>query len=141
MLKQAMEGTFRPEFLNRVDDIIVFRSLDKDDMKTIIGIELEKVAKRLKEKGLALTLTEEAKDFLIEKGYSPEFGARPLRRAIEHNIEDPLAESLLNGAFAGKDTITVRVHKDEEGAKKFVFDATNGAPSPQLVAAGGEQKG
>jgi ATP-dependent Clp protease ATP-binding subunit ClpC len=141
MLKQAMEGTFRPEFLNRVDDIIVFRSLNKDDMKTIIGIELEKVAKRLKEKGLALVLTEEAKDLLIKKGYSPEFGARPLRRAIEHNIEDPLAESLLNGTFSGKDTITVRVQEAEGGEQKFVFDATSGAPAPQLVAAGGEQKG
>jgi ATP-dependent Clp protease ATP-binding subunit ClpC len=139
MLKQAMEGTFRPEFLNRVDDIIVFRSLNKDDMKTIIAIELEKVAKRLKEKGLALVLTEEAKDLLIKKGYSPEFGARPLRRAIEHNIEDPLAESLLNGAFAGKDTINVRV-QEVEGESKFIFDATSGAPTPQLVAAGGEQK-
>src|SRR5947199_455539 len=91
-LKQAMEQSFRPEFLNRVDDIIVFRSLSKPDMKNIIGIELAKVEKRLKEKGLALVLTEEAKELLIEKGYSPEFGARALRRAIEHLLEDPSAE-------------------------------------------------
>ncbi|TMQ35087.1 MAG: ATP-dependent Clp protease ATP-binding subunit, partial [Planctomycetota bacterium] len=88
-LKQVMEGTFRPEFLNRVDDIIVFRSLNKADMKNIIDIELAKVVKRLKEKGYALVLTEEAKELLIDKGYSPEFGARPLRRAIEHLLEDP----------------------------------------------------
>src|SRR5207244_2025874 len=83
-LKQVMEGTFRPEFLNRVDDIIVFRSLNRNDMKNIIGIELAKVEKRLKEKNLKLVLTEEARELMIEKGYSPEFGARPLRRAIEH---------------------------------------------------------
>src|SRR5262249_21693061 len=101
-LKQAMEQNFRPEFLNRVDDIIVFRSLTKDDLKEIIGIELSKVMKRLKDKNLALVMTEEAKDLLIEKGTNTEFGARPLRRAIEHFLEDPLAEDLLRGAFNGK---------------------------------------
>src|SRR5436309_1331507 len=135
-LKQVMEGTFRPEFLNRVDDIIVFRSLSKPDMRNIIDIELAKVVKRLKEKNLALILTEEAKDLVIDKGYSPEFGARPLRRAIEHLLEDPLAEELLKGNFAGKDTITVKVH-EVDGEKKLYFDAT-GATAPELVATGGE---
>src|SRR5437868_2794596 len=139
VLKQVMEGTFRPEFLNRVDDIIVFRSLNKPDMKNIIDIELGKVVKRLKEKNLILVLTEEAKDLLIDKGYSPEFGARPLRRSIEHLLEDPLAEELLKGSFQGKDTITVRVH-EVEGEKKLFFDATSGAGSGELVAAGSEGK-
>jgi ATP-dependent Clp protease ATP-binding subunit ClpC len=133
-----MEGTFRPEFLNRVDDIIVFRSLTRDDLKQIIDIELAKVSKRLKEKNLNLVLTEEAKDMIIEKGSSLEFGARPLRRAIEHLLEDPLAESLLHGQFEGKDTITVRV-QEADGEKKLFFDATGAA---ELVAAGaGENKG
>jgi ATP-dependent Clp protease ATP-binding subunit ClpC len=134
VLKQVMEGTFRPEFLNRVDDIIVFRSLNKADMKNIIDIELAKVIKRLKEKNLLLILTEEAKDLLIEKGYSPEFGARPLRRAIEHLLEDPLAEELLKGNFQGKDVITVRVH-EVDGEKKLLFDATAGSPGGELVGA------
>jgi ATP-dependent Clp protease ATP-binding subunit ClpC len=138
-LKQVMEGTFRPEFLNRVDDIIVFRSLNKADMKNIIDIELAKVTKRLKEKNLNLVLTEEAKDLLIEKGYSPEFGARPLRRAIEHLLEDPLAEELLKGSFQGKDTITVRVH-EVEGEKKLLFDATASTGAGELVGAGSETK-
>jgi ATP-dependent Clp protease ATP-binding subunit ClpC len=138
-LKQVMEGTFRPEFLNRVDDIIVFRSLHKGDMRNIIDIELAKVIKRLKEKNLVLALTDEAKDLLIEKGYSPEFGARPLRRAIEHLLEDPLSEELLKGAFQGKDTITVRVH-EVDGEKKLVFDATGPAPASELVGAGSENK-
>ena len=137
-LKGEMEKNFRPEFLNRVDDIIVFRSLNKDDLKQIIDIELAKVSKRLKEKDLTLVLTDEAKDFIIEKGTSLEFGARPLRRAIEHLLEDPLAEELLRGTFDGKDTITVRV-KEENGEKKLDFDTTASNP-PELVAAGNESK-
>jgi ATP-dependent Clp protease ATP-binding subunit ClpC len=138
-LKAEMERNFRPEFLNRVDDIIVFRSLTKDNLKKIIDIELSKVSKRLADKGLTLVLTEEAKDFLIEKGTSLEYGARPLRRAIEHYLEDPLSEDLLRGYFTGKDTITVRVH-EEGGEKKLYFDATTTA-TPELVGAGSEAKG
>ena len=133
-LKQAMEGTFRPEFLNCVDDIIVFRSLTKEDLKHIIDIELGKLIKRLKEKNLALVLTEEAKDLLIEKGSSLEFGARPLRRAIEHLLENPLAEELLKGSFEGKETITVGVG-DTDGEKKLMFEATNKMPQPELATA------
>jgi ATP-dependent Clp protease ATP-binding subunit ClpC len=125
---------FRPEFLNRLDDIIVFRSLTKDDMKHIVKIELEKVSKRLKEKNLALVLTEEAEQVLIDKGFSPEFGARPLKRTIENQIEDPLSEELLRGTYTGKDTIMVKVH-EVDGEKKLSFEAT-GAPQPELVAAG-----
>jgi ATP-dependent Clp protease ATP-binding subunit ClpC len=131
-LKQAMEGSFRPEFLNRVDDVIVFRSLTKEDLKRIIDIELSKVSKRMKEKNLTLVMTDEAKELLIERGTSLEFGARPLRRAIEHMLEDPLAEELLHGAFAGKDTVTVRI-EEKDGEKKLAFDATGVAP--ELVAA------
>ncbi len=138
-LKQAMEGNFRPEFLNRVDDIIVFRSLNKNDMKNIIDIELAKVSKRLKEKNLKLVLTDEAKELLIEKGYSPEFGARPLRRAIEHSLEDPLSEELLKGNFQGKDTITVRT-VEVDGDKKLTFESTSSTGAQELVGAGTEAK-
>ncbi len=122
-LKGEMEKTFRPEFLGRLDDIIVFRSLNKEDLKKIIDIELGKVRKRMKEKGLALELTDEAKDFIIEKGSSLEFGARPLRRAIENLLEDPLAEKLLRGDFESRTLVTVKVG-DDAGEKKLVFDAT-----------------
>jgi ATP-dependent Clp protease ATP-binding subunit ClpC len=138
-LKQEMERNFRPEFLNRVDDIIVFRSLTKDDLKHIIDIELAKLIKRLKEKNLALILTEEAKELLIEKGSSLEFGARPLRRAIEHLLEDPLAEELLKGAFDGKETITVRV-RDADGEKKLAFESTS-KPEPVAELAGAAKEG
>jgi ATP-dependent Clp protease ATP-binding subunit ClpC len=139
-LKAEMERNFRPEFLNRVDDIIVFRSLTKDNLKKIIDIELSKVSKRLADKGLTLVLTEEAKDFLIEKGTSLEYGARPLRRAIEHYLEDPLAEDLLHGRFAGKDTVTVRV-REEGNEKKLYFDASTTDAAVELVGAGSEAKG
>ncbi len=122
-LKGEMEKTFRPEFLGRLDDIIVFRSLNKDDLKKIIDIELGKVRKRMKEKSLALELTDEAKDFIIEKGSSLEFGARPLRRAIENLLEDPLAEKLLRGDFVNRTLITVKVG-EEAGEKKLTFEAS-----------------
>ena len=85
------------------------------------------MSKRLKEKNLTLVLTDEAKEFLIEKGTSLDYGARPLRRAIEHYLEDPLSEDLLRGTFAGKDTITVQAAGEKE-ERKLVFDATGAAP-------------
>jgi hypothetical protein len=111
-LQDEMSKAFRPEFLNRLDDVIVFRSLTNRDLKRIVDIELAKVRKRLTEKGLALDPTDAAKQYLINKGSSTEFGARPLRRAIEQNLEDPMAEDLLRDTFTGKDTIRIETwHK------------------------------
>ena len=116
ILQKEVERHFRPEFLNRVDDTIVFRPLTRDDLTTIVDYELNKVFKRLTEHGLKLQLTPQAKEFLIEKGYNPEFGARPLRRAIEHYIEDPLSEAVLGGQFQGKNIVHIDV-LDEEHLK------------------------
>src|SRR5262245_2410975 len=116
-LKAEMEKVFRPEFLNRVDDIIVFRGLTDADLRQIVDIELSKVAKRLKDKGFILDLTEEAKKHLIEKGTNTEYGARPLRRSIENLLEDPMAEDLLRGAFVGAERIVVRVEGTGDDAK------------------------
>ena len=115
-LHKEVERHFRPEFLNRVDDVIVFKALSREDLQTIVDYELVKVFKRLTEHGLKLELTERAKEFLIDKGYNPEFGARPLRRAIEHYIEDPLSEAVLAGKFKGKNLINIDV-QDEENLK------------------------
>jgi ATP-dependent Clp protease ATP-binding subunit ClpC len=134
MLKGEMEKAFRPEFLNRLDDIIVFRSLTPEDLKNIIDIELGKVKKRLKDKLLALELTEEAKELIISRGSSLEFGARPLRRAIENLLEDPLAEKLLHGDFEGKSLITVTMH-EEGGEKKLAFEASGTVAQPELATA------
>jgi len=134
-LKSAMEKEFRPEFLNRLDDIIVFRALTPEDLKKIVDIELSKVKKRLADKGLNLELSEEAKEFLIEKGTNTEYGARPLRRAIEQYLEDPMAEDLLRGAFEGKNTIRVIVVPgNEPGEKKLAFEAVHtDTPTPELA--------
>jgi len=135
-LKHEIEREFKPEFLGRVDDIIVFRHLTREDLKRIIDIELGKVRERLYERGHKLVLTDGAKEFLIDKGSDLDFGARPLRRAIESYIEDPLAEELLKGTFEGKNLITVTVA--ETGDQKHLsFDATV-EPERELAAVGAE---
>ena len=99
------------------------------------------MSKRLKEKNLTLVLTDEAKDLLIEKGTSLEFGARPLRRAIEHLLEDPLAEELLRGTFEGKDTITVTVERGGRREEADLRRDQGAAGTPELATAGSEAKG
>ncbi|HMN95468.1 MAG TPA: ATP-dependent Clp protease ATP-binding subunit [Phycisphaerales bacterium] len=134
MRKQLMgevEKFFRPEFINRLDEIIVFRPLVKDDLNAIIEIELNKVRKRLADKGLALDLDGPANDFLIEKGYNPDFGARPLRRAIGQYVEDPLAENLLSGDYASGDRIVVT---HETGKEHLTFSSVR----PDAATAGSE---
>ncbi len=130
-LKGRMDKEFKPEFLNRLDEVIVFRKLTNEDLKQIVNMELGKVSKRLTEKGIKLTVTEEAKEYLIEKGSSTEYGARPLRRAIEQYLEDMLAEELLKGTFQGTDTLTVKL-VEENGEKKLGFDANT--PTPVVAA-------
>jgi ATP-dependent Clp protease ATP-binding subunit ClpC len=131
---ERIEKVFRPEFLNRLDDLIVFRHLTKEDLKSVIDIELSKVRNRLADRGLKLILTDAAKEFVIKKGSNLDFGARPLRREIEQRVEDPLSEELLKGEFQGKDTIVVDVKKDDEGkAKHLTFVGSVG--EPELVGA------
>ncbi len=116
MLMSEVERHFRPEFLNRVDEIVVFNSLTKEDLSKIIHIEMKKVRNRLAEKGVEMVLTDEAVELLIERGHHMEYGARPLRRAIERNIEDPLAEEILKGTFHEGDVIEAYV---EDGTIRF----------------------
>ena len=110
-----IQRVFRPEFLNRLDDTIIFRHLNKEDLKKVIDFEMTKVLQRLHERGLELILTDEAKEFIIKQGSDLDYGARPLRRAIEQRVEDPLAEELLRGAFEGKNTITIEAIKGDDG--------------------------
>jgi len=123
-LMGEVEKFFRPEFINRLDEVIVFRPLVKDDLYDIIEIELKKVRERLKAKEITMELDKAAKDFLIDKGYNPDFGARPLRRAIGSYIEDPLAEALLSGDFKSGQRIMVT---RKEGAENLYF---TGEPAP-----------
>ena len=113
-----IERVFRPEFLNRLDDTIIFRHLTNEDLKGVIDFELAKVRNRLLDRGLNLELTDVAKEFLVKRGSNLDYGARPLRRALEQRIEDPLSEELLRGAFEGYDTIVVTgVLENEDGDK------------------------
>jgi ATP-dependent Clp protease ATP-binding subunit ClpC len=117
LLDKEIERHFRPEFINRLDGMIVFRPLTRENLQTIVEYELNKVFKRLLEHGLHLELEASSKEFLIDKGYNPEFGARPLRRAIEKYIEDPLSEDLLRGKF--KDKKLIRITVQDEDSLKF----------------------
>ncbi len=108
----AAKEVFKPEFLNRFDDIIVFRKLQKEDVVKILDIELAKVGQRLRAKGLKLTLSRKAKNFLIEKGFDESLGARPLKRAVEHHLENALAEELLRGQLDGVEAMKVDVAED-----------------------------
>jgi len=122
MLSKEVERHFRPEFMNRLDGQVVFRALTRNDLTTIVEYELNKVFKRLVEHNLHLELTDATKEFLIDKGYSPEFGARPLRRAIEKYIEDPLSENMLRGTFKDKNVIKIDVLDDENLKFKGIHD-------------------
>jgi ATP-dependent Clp protease ATP-binding subunit ClpC len=112
-LMEALRRVFRPEFINRVDSVIVFRSLSKEDIKKIVDIEINKVAQRLEEHNITLNATPAARELLAELGYDPEMGARPLRRVIQQKVEDVLSDALLAGEFDKGDTILVDVVEGE----------------------------
>jgi ATP-dependent Clp protease ATP-binding subunit ClpC len=112
-LTDSLRRVFRPEFINRVDSVIVFRSLNQEDIEKIVQLELDKVALRLEEHAIALNATPEAIDKLAELGYDPDFGARPLRRVIVQKVEDPLSDALLAGEFEDGDTILVTMEEDD----------------------------
>jgi ATP-dependent Clp protease ATP-binding subunit ClpC len=130
MLSREVERFFRPEFLNRLDEIIIFNQLSKDDLRRIVDVEMSKVSSRLKEKKISLELSSEATEFLIEKGFNQDFGARPLRRAIERYVEDPLSEELLRTGIANDMQALRAVVKD--GA--IAFEKVG--PAPEVALAG-----
>ena len=119
---------FKPEFLNRLDDLVVFHMLEKKDLNQIVDLEVSKLTKRLREKNISLTLAQEARDLLAEKGFDPAYGARPMRRAVERYLEDPLAESLLRGDVKPGDLVNV-IRK--EGSEDLVFQSTR-PEEPQI---------
>jgi ATP-dependent Clp protease ATP-binding subunit ClpC len=112
-LTESLKKVFRPEFINRLDSVIVFRSLNKDDIRQIVSLELNKVTERLADHAVKLTATEAALDLLAESGYDVEMGARPLRRVIQQKVEDPLSDALLSGTFCEGCTVLVEVAEGE----------------------------
>jgi ATP-dependent Clp protease ATP-binding subunit ClpC len=128
---------FKPEFLNRLDDLVVFHMLEKVDLNLIVDLEVSKLVKRLKEKEIVMTLSAEARDLLAEKGFDPAYGARPMRRAVERFLEDPLAEALLRGTVKTGDIVQV---VRNEGSEELVFESSRpvGEPQPDIETVGAE---
>ncbi len=118
VIEKALKKTFSPEFLNRIDDVIIFNSLTKENIFSIIDILMKGVTKRLTSLGFSLALTEDAKTFLTDKGYDVQFGARPLHRAIQKYLEDPLAEEILNTHVKAGDVLEADVDAEKT---KLVF--------------------
>jgi ATP-dependent Clp protease ATP-binding subunit ClpC len=106
-ISRALKQAFRPELLNRIDEIIVFESLTEEHLARIVDLLLKDVQKRLSERRVTIELTDSAKSWLIKEGYDPLYGARPLRRAIQHNIENPLSKRILDGEFTEGDTVLI----------------------------------
>jgi ATP-dependent Clp protease ATP-binding subunit ClpC len=108
-IMEEVKKAFRPEFLNRLDEIIVFHSLNKENLKEIVSLMINSLVKRLVEQEVTIEITDNVKEFIIKEGYNPAFGARPLRRAIQQHIEDRLSEELLRGTFKKGDRVNVDV--------------------------------
>jgi ATP-dependent Clp protease ATP-binding subunit ClpC len=135
-----LKKVFRPEFLNRIDDVIVFHKLTKDEIKTIVELLLRRIRTSLAERDLQLELTEAAEDFLVEKGWDPSMGARPLRRAIQRYIEDPLADFVLRSELVPG--ATVMVEPAPEGSEDEIsLSIVKPAPKPAPVGVGGRKEG
>src|SRR5262245_47821542 len=112
-IEKALRDTFRPEFLNRIDEIIIFEPLTQAQVKQIVDIQMAGVFQRLEETGLSIHVTEEARDWLANKGFDPQFGARPLRRTIQRYVENPLSVRLLKGDFGRGDLVLIDVQNSE----------------------------
>ena len=122
-LTEALKRTFRPEFINRLDSVIVFRALNRDHIRRIVSLEVEKVSERLVDHQLTLKPTDAALDFLAEQGYDPEMGARPVRRIIQQQLEDKLSDAMLAETFKTGELIIVdleEVENDEGGVVKTI---------------------
>lgn len=130
VIESALKKAFAPEFLNRIDDVVIFNSLSKDDIHKIIDIELAQLYKRISDLGYTLQLSTEAKDFLGDKGFDSQFGARPLKRAIQKYVEDPLAEEIIKGELTAGDVIEMHFDKENATLIPKILKATAAAPAP-----------
>jgi ATP-dependent Clp protease ATP-binding subunit ClpC len=123
VIESALRKTFAPEFLNRVDDVVIFSSLTKESMHSIIDLELEGLFQRIERIGYSVKITKEAKDYIVTKGFDPQFGARPLKRAIQKYLEDPLAEEIIKAGVTEGDTVSVDYDKAKDDIKIKVIKA------------------
>jgi ATP-dependent Clp protease ATP-binding subunit ClpC len=131
ILQKALKKAFAPEFLNRIDDVILFNSLKQEDLFKIIDIELEHLYKRIEDLGYSIELTKEAKKYIAEKGYDHQYGARPLNRAIQKYLEDPIAEEIIGNKIHEGDTVKVDFDKKE---KEIKINVKKGEAKPKKKA-------
>jgi ATP-dependent Clp protease ATP-binding subunit ClpB len=124
---EAMKAHFKPEFLNRVDDIIIFHRLNVEQLRQIVDIQIRELGGRLEERNIGISLTDAAKDYLAREGFDPAYGARPLKRLIQKEIQDVLAMKLLNGEFREGQTIDVEARDDA------LMFSTATAPEPVMA--------
>jgi len=132
VIQTALKRAFAPEFLNRIDDVILFQSLKREHIHSIIDIELNSLSKRVVDLGYGFEVTDSAKDFIVEKGYDEKYGARPLRRAIQKHLEDPFAEEIINSAVEEGDLLKADLKEGDEGLtisvhKGGLLEMPNGA--------------
>jgi len=131
-IEKALKDTFRPEFLNRIDEIITFSQLSLEDMHEIVKLQMKEIHERISDHGLEVALTETASEWLANIGYDPAFGARPLKRALQKYLESPLSIKILEGEFVAGDVVEVGVDEEEEGMK-FTLKERKGRPSEEAV--------
>jgi ATP-dependent Clp protease ATP-binding subunit ClpC len=137
-----LKKVFRPEFLNRIDEVIVFHKLAKDEIKEIVELLLRRIRESMAERELQLELSEEAKDMLVDKGWDPAMGARPLRRAIQRYIEDPLADFVLRSQVPSGSTVMVeKPGADEDSPDEVKLTVIEPAPQPTPVGVGAQEGG
>ena len=132
----VLRSFFRPEFLNRVDEIVVFKPLTREDLSEIVGIQLKHVARLLADRGFKLEISQAARDYLSEVGFDPQWGARPLKRAIQREIQDPLAMQILAGAFPEAVPSTWTAARRRPSALRVVSLLTGGSHRPVSSTAG-----
>ena len=135
----ALKQAFRPEFINRLDGIMVFRHLTRDELTSIVDLELKRVYLQLTEHDITLVLSPEAKLFLAEEGYDPDYGARPLRRVVMNHVEDKLSEGLLAGEFKPGDTLLAEVFTDEAGKQQLKLTVTDSKPAVDAIDSAAEE--
>lgn len=133
-IEEALKKTFRPEFLNRIDEVIIFQRLSKEDMKRIVDLQMKDIRQRLREQGLDIQLTEAARDWLAEKGYDPAFGARPLRRTLQRLVESPLSKKLIRGELKPGDELQIDIENDEVVFRKVKEREPAEAPASYITS-------
>jgi ATP-dependent Clp protease ATP-binding subunit ClpC len=140
VIESALKKAFAPEFMNRIDDVVMFNSLNKEHIHKIIDIELQHLYKRITELGYKLKLSDEAKDFIADKGYDQNFGARPLKRAIQKYLEDALAEEIVKAEMGEGDILEVILDKEKSELKMSVIKAAVPPPPPPAKTGSGRKK-